>query len=50
MHQRSGASPVTVPIMRPRDYLFYLLGIGDDPQVAVPLVLNRPGFPGGSNS
>lgn len=27
--------------MRPRDYLFYLLGIGDDPQVAVPLVAQQ---------
>ncbi|AQZ33445.1 hypothetical protein BHQ29_09185 [Pseudomonas sp. LPH1] len=41
MHQRSGASAVTVPVMRPRDYLFYLLGSGDDPQVAVSLVAQQ---------
>ena len=41
MHQRSSASAVTVPIMRPRDYLFYLLGSGDDPQVAVSLVVQQ---------
>ncbi|UTN84516.1 hypothetical protein [Pseudomonas aeruginosa] len=45
MHQRSGASPVTAPIMRPRDYLFYLLDIGDDPQVAVPLVSQQSSPP-----
>ena len=41
MHQRSSASAVTVPVMRPRDYLFYLLGSGDDPQIAVSLVAQQ---------
>lgn len=41
MHQRSGASAVAAPVMRPQDYLFYLLGSGDDPQVAVSLVAQQ---------